>query len=279
VPTGRSNVDYIEAAGASSRRARLVLIVLVTASIVEFAAFWNSRQGSWIHARQLRVSDALKFRVWSNPDPNLPSDDKAKFDKAKMFADLRGINSKQALENLSSELQKIRSEEVDRIRLPFFGSVFDVNDLGILGGITFVIVLIWFRFSLLRECNNLDLVFEEAKKRDRDRGHEELQRCYDLVGMQQVLTLPRIRGKHHAGGWAKVPRVLSVFPVLVYLAVCINDGLTWKHGISVSLANTVVLFAVEITCFLLIVILTYMCVDLSWQIDKTWNGVAKILGL
>ena len=47
------------------------------------------------------------------------------------------------------------------IRVPFFGFSFDVNDLGFIGGIGFVIILVCFRLCLSREIDNLRLSFEQ----------------------------------------------------------------------------------------------------------------------
>jgi hypothetical protein len=42
---------YVEAAWVSSTRARYVLILMVVASVLCFAAFWNSHPRSWLNAR------------------------------------------------------------------------------------------------------------------------------------------------------------------------------------------------------------------------------------
>ena len=48
------------------------------------------------------------------------------------------------------------------IRVPFFGIGFDINYLGLLSGLGFVIVLVLFRFSITRELDNVKLSFRVA---------------------------------------------------------------------------------------------------------------------
>src|SRR5206468_12598531 len=63
------------------------------------------------------------------------------------------------------------------IRVPFFGFSFDVNDLGLLGGIGFLTILVCLRFCLSRELNNLRLSFDVA----RDRKSTRLNSSHDQI--------------------------------------------------------------------------------------------------
>ena len=87
------------------------------------------------------------------------------------------------IEPIKSELQHVKGQSAYLIRVPFFGIAFEVNDLGFLGGITFVILLIWFILSLWTEVNNLQFIVITAPQ-------EHVQFCYHFLAMQQVLTIP-----------------------------------------------------------------------------------------
>lgn len=46
---------YLDAVGDASRRSRITLIIMVTASVLSFAGFWNSSQMSWL-AKRIQVA-------------------------------------------------------------------------------------------------------------------------------------------------------------------------------------------------------------------------------
>ena len=179
--------SYINASASSSKRGRNVLFVIVTASILVFTAYWNSRQQSWINSR-VRVarytvtwfpfSDAVKSTIQSH-------DDSLKFDRAKAFAQLRGFNTIEEARRTLEELRRLQLEYVPFLKIPFFGVIVDVNDIGVLGGFTFAVLLMLFRFSLARELENLTLLFKEAEKRGK------LINTYKLLSMMQVLSVPK----------------------------------------------------------------------------------------
>ncbi len=84
-----------------------------------------------------------------------------------------------------SSLDRLRTEKVLMIQVPIFGVSFDVNDLSLLGGFSFIIILLWFNFSLWRESMNLKIVFDEARKMGK------LGTCYRYLLMRQLLMIPK----------------------------------------------------------------------------------------
>src|SRR5436309_13703390 len=152
MPEANDIHDYVEASWASSNRARFILIVVIAASVLAFTAFWNSHQRSWLNTRLhlARVGATGCLSNWGDQARNaLPKEDQELYFLSKYFADVRHISINCAhLADLAKQLEEIQSREVNLIRVPFFGVVFDVNDLGSLGGFAFVIILLWFRFSI-----------------------------------------------------------------------------------------------------------------------------------
>jgi hypothetical protein len=162
---------------------------------------------------------------------------------------------------------------VNLIRVPFFGVAFDVNDLGTLGGFSFVIILLWFRFSIARELSNLSLTFDVARRQ----STEALLRCYELLAMRQVLTVP-IVGKQPAHQiWGGLPLILYVLPFGVQTAVFVNDIWTFDLGYSVGHFGTIALLVIAFGCLVVIAILTCICFRLSVQIGRVWANTAKEL--
>ncbi|MDQ2922650.1 MAG: hypothetical protein M3R52_13695, partial [Acidobacteriota bacterium] len=156
--------QHLDATTASSSRGRRVLIVLITASVLAFGAFWNSRQGSWINSRVRVASSADKYlRLNKEYYANGTSDERKReierelqskaYDEPKAFIGIRGLQTSEELDPLIKKVRDIQTEHVMFIHVPFFGVLFDINDLGMLGGFAFVVLLLWFRFSLWHECN------------------------------------------------------------------------------------------------------------------------------
>src|SRR6185503_3892902 len=134
----------------------------------------------------------------------------------------------------------------------------------------FVVVLMWFRFSLWREYYNLELAFDEAKD-------EHLEFCYKAIAIRQVLTVPPIlSGKQPTiKPWGKVVRVLYFLPLVVQLAVFINDCITFDRGWVLSKFNTIFSISWSLCFLVLSIMLSCWCFQLSRDVDKTWDEVAR----
>lgn len=117
-------------------------------------------------------------------------------------------------------LEKALLENVVLIRLPFFGIVLDINDLSLLTGLTFIILLSLLVFTHYREKRNIEILFDvlqgilsrskevfnaktngfsktELKKAQKEftRSQEELKvRLYQLVSLNNLITMsPQLR--------------------------------------------------------------------------------------
>jgi hypothetical protein len=89
--------DYLEASWASSNRARFLLVLVITASILAFTAFWNSHQKSWLNRRLhlARVGAIGCPSNWNDQVKNaLPKEDQDVYLQSKYFAEVRHISSK-----------------------------------------------------------------------------------------------------------------------------------------------------------------------------------------
>jgi hypothetical protein len=178
----------------------------------------------------------------------------------------RGITSKDQLGPIIQRWENARVEYVALVRIPFFGIVFDVNDLGLLGGFTFVVVLMWFRFSLWREYNNLRTTFREVKS-------EHLKICYMTLAMNQVLTVPPALSQNQPREkpWGTVVRLLYFLPVIIQLTIFLYDCYSFEDGRLVNEFNTIFGISVSLCFLVLSGMLTYWCYHLSDEIDKEWD--------
>lgn len=195
---------------------------------------------------------------------------KSDLETAQTWLEKRGFRTSAQLKTYSDRLDQARVDYIVLIRIPFFGIVLDVNDLGALGGFTFVVILLWFRFSLWREYYNLSLTFKEAA------NDEELKYCYKALSMSQVLTVPPALSEHQPRErpWGKVVRILYFLPLAVQLIIFIYDCLSFNYGWYTSPFNTVFGFSLSLCFLFLSGLLTYWCFRLSSEIDQEWDEAA-----
>lgn len=215
--------DYLEASSDASERTRIIVIVMIIACVVVFAGLLNSVQSQWMHRRMLNLGDINGDYTRSKLGPY---PDRGRFNNNDDFVD-----AKRRYETRYAELcEAVERAYVDTsftIRVPFLGFSFDVNDLGLMGGVGFLVILSCYRFFLTRELNNLRMSFEEA----RALGMDHLEEFYKLLAMRQVFTVPVTKHINRTWFLAIAPKVLSWIPLLIYLGVVINDVKTsWIIG-------------------------------------------------
>jgi hypothetical protein len=317
---------YVEACAASIYRARVVLIVLITASVLTFVTTWNSSSESWLTERIDLDRNAMNLYA----PADLPTEKTVSCESAGGLSsrirllpqDASGLSREDyemAKERacfydnsyLTAHLEQLltlEAEKVYMVQVPFFGVAFDINDIGMFAGLTFSVVLLWFRFSLLRELNNIAIAFgtagrvtlepkkpgekpgkgerQEEAKMVRELQRNRIRYCYDILAMQQVLTVPPPRArikklppqkKWRVVFWRAVPKILYSLPFLVQLFVLKNDLASIHIGYALSPSNTLFITITEFVLLLIIAALTIVCITLSERIDKIWRDVDKEL--
>jgi hypothetical protein len=273
-------LEYVKAATSASDRARAVMIVLVTATVLVFTVIWNTggwhTSGGWFDERiRLRVAALKHFDPGFNPDgESLSAEEKDLHQRAKKFLTLAHYNTASTVdkERLSEDvkhLNRIRTEEIRLVHVPFFGIVFDMNDLGIFAGVTFTVVLLWLRYSLAREYRNLKLALNEAEEK------KQLKLAYELLVMQQVLTVPPMKDQPRRRIWAFVAKILYMIPLLIYAWQYKTDWDTSDVGNLLSPRNMTTLLWTNAVMLILILFLTIQCLHLSIKIDRRWEKAFK----
>ncbi len=112
---------------------------------------------------------------------------------------------------LQQETVKAYVENIRFVRAPFFGIAFDVNDLGLVGGVAVIIILLLMRYSLSREIKNLNISLREAV------DHGKLPAFYHALAMRQVFTVPHMKGEKRNKWLGVAPRIISILPAIVFL--------------------------------------------------------------
>jgi hypothetical protein len=76
------------------------------------------------------------------------------------------------------------------VTAPFFGVNFDINDLGIVGGLSLVVVLMMLRLNLRSYIVSLRVGFKAAFKTD------EADEFYEILASRQVFVFPHLRAEN-----------------------------------------------------------------------------------
>jgi len=278
---------YLDAVVEASKRSRTIVLIIVTASVLSFAAFLSSRIGSWPDER-LRTAK-LAQEYFSIPDsmrkplPNIENTNpqyfrysftKDEIEKVDKFMKAYEVTDSAQLHKLVDDFNGMLVEHVIMIRIPFFGATFDVNDLGIISGLSFVVLLTMFRFSLTREITNLKFAFSAVK------DPEAKRYCYNYLSMGQFLTIPQqLGGKTNEKFWTNIPKVLLALPFVCHLLIFINDLGSLKFGWVFSFGNTLTLLLISSFSLGVIIILTVACYSLLARLDNEWRQQKNYIGV
>ena len=267
--------DFVEAAGTSSARSRWVFLIMIIFSIVVFTAFLNSRKGNWIGSRlkvvQYAVNNFADVKALSEADDFREKDSHALHTPIERSAKFLQIYNIQEREEAKLWLQgyiQSRQRHIQIVSVPILGLSFDVNDLGFLSGMAFVILLLMLRYSMSREYTNVKLVFKKAKAADC------LEDCYQLMSMTQIFTLPPSNEEPHERFWRGPIKALFCLPLLLQLVVAANDFRTAGIGFAFNPLNMGMLIVAHLVALMLLAALTFACLTLLGEIDRLWRGYA-----
>jgi branched-subunit amino acid transport protein len=236
------------------------MISIVVASVLMFAGFLNSLGKDWMLQRvQAAIESDSTYVQKKFPDVKAGggADEATRTKKDAEFKEVQKI--------FSTALMDSYVNNTFTIKVPFFGITFDVNDLGLIGGIALIVLLIMFRFSLIRELDNLEISFKEAIRAD------QLPTLYKLLAMRQVLTIPPTEGKEKVAIAMSIPKVLSFLPWAVLTAILGHDIATYEVGSAISLYHTIVIYIVGAALWAFALIVSIYCLSAWLQIDSTWR--------
>ncbi len=266
---GELNLQTILKVENSSKTVRMTLVFLLFACVILFTAWWNSLNTSWLESRikmheyQLYWYDYISKGI---TPANLSKKETALFQKSKDF-----YKKKYYTKNiLEAELEYLNNAKLNNtiiVRIPVFNITFDINDLGLIGGLGLTIIYFLLLYSLINRYNQIDNVFhliEGLKNKD------EKKSAYYLISMDQILTLPRKITQYKLIRLS--PRVLYLIPILVLLAIFINDIATFNIGYYYldSLGKVVILYTTSFIFLCLSIIQAIFCLNIVKKTDKLW---------
>ena len=262
--------DHVDASTDAGRRSRTVTIVLVVASVLVAIGYYNSLNWSWPHHRLIqafdysekdtdRIKKLLGIRL--NSEETGPDSDpgtRARKEQAQIIDDYR--------KNREQATIRAYVENVHLVRVPFFGIAFDVNDLGIVGGIGLIIVLLMMRYSVSREIKNLNVSFREAL------CHDQLSQFYHELAMRQVFTVPHMRGEKRNRFLALGPKFIYILPATIFTLGVLYDYDSVLHLEQYHWTDVFIQLLVEAGLLLVIWVLSFKCWQRQSQINIVWDA-------
>lgn len=247
---------YVEGSNDAAIRTRTVTIVLVVACVLISLGWYNSLKWSWARDRIRQAYDVGDETIFKVLNPNNPPQGNDPVAMAYR-------------EHLKVATVTAYVENIRLVKVPFFGIVFDVNDLGFVGGFGLVIVLVLMRYSLSREIKNLNVSFREAEQ------HKKLCAFYHALAMRQLFTVPHMKGETRNRKLAKLPELVSIMPAFLFTLGVVYD---WYSVVALHMYNfptvTFTLCA-EVVWLVLIWFLSYKCWERKRHINSIWDKYWK----
>jgi hypothetical protein len=273
------------ASNGSSNGTRSVLYLLTLVNILAITALINSYQftrfSNWNSARvkknlafiaqHFSELDSLRQLSGTDTTTGRPRNTVSYYDSM-VEAFNFDIQKKRLEQNIRHEM-----ENGNQVKVPILGNYFDINDLGLVGGLSFLILMIIMSFMLSREANNLRLALRAINDRYIDEADEDgfadyikkfitknpaadprdvlakinqtrRQHHYNFLSMNEIYNLPPLEinpRTFRLHGLKKWMMKMFWLPLLVYLLIFANDISSYASGYEISAGNTVLLLSAE----------------------------------
>jgi hypothetical protein len=159
------------------------------------------------------------------------------------------------------------------IRIPILGVSIHVNDLGLIGGITLVVLLLLTRASLSREIKNLNYSFKKASQANK------LDEFYHALAMRQLFTIPHMKGAKRNRFLSKAPYVVCLFPAIIFWSLVVYDLYTTFTIERYKMESSYILKLDFIQWFFALIIsyVAYRCLKSQYYIYYIWGSYWKWL--
>jgi hypothetical protein len=254
--------DYVDATSDASSRTRSVTITMVIASVLIFGALINSLQHQWMLERLKALdspqSDYAQKKI--GPYPVL-----GKFPSQQAYDD-SVANYHERYKSFYDAVAKAYVENSLSTKVPLFGFSIDANDLGMLGGIAFIAILVMYRFCITREVENIRIAHDEARR------FNQLREVYTILSMRQVFTIPPSRTIRRSKILTWTPKLICTLPFIIHFAVTCHDLYTNSIGNLISEFHNLVLFVSEFIALGFLVTFTLMALTRLRRIDEEWEA-------
>ena len=296
---------YADTLSSASARARWVIVLIVTTSILVFTAHWNAGDSSWMRLRIARLEQIQRYGMYEPPidgkysgqielERDLSSgritppavgqlEDFARFlgflpEKSAQSGDGTGLGppTQHTAEMANAHRRQLRTmlaatrhafrEHVMLVAIPFFGTVVDVNDLGVLSGVAFVLLFLMYWFCVVREYDTLKYMFAAARE-----YRVEIGSIYNVLGSTQVLEVPPTTfNQPNFLRWS-LNKFILIPPIVIHGWIWTTNIATIDAGFHLSRTVTIWNLVACTLLFGLLVALAVSCWSVLLDISTTWK--------
>ena len=223
---------YLDAATQSVTRTRNNIYLLLTLFVAIFAVYINTTVLDWSGARVQKMRAA--YECISDPES---VSDPSKLMKPKCLGAMSYANELGLPQDPSPQAAELYKEYRDAlirrrtdlrtIQLPLFGAVLDLNDLGILSAVLFVILLVILRTNLYHEFDSLKNAQRKAEEFRQEGASALYAESNEILSSVQVLASPR---KDNRGfRWSAM--VVMSLPIVLHALILWHDIDTRKIAV------------------------------------------------
>jgi hypothetical protein len=183
-----------EVANSTSGNIRSVWYIIVIVATLSFAEFWNTQPKNWSTGRIKDLEDSiyqLKNKLLTENHTNSLasiSDTSRIKHQIELYEDYLSLFRGSAIQNIQT------------VRIPILSNAFDVNDLGIFAGFSFIVLLLILDFTLMRKVSNLKIALKSISKRYPENSDEKFFEDFLLKQKDKTKALDAInfiRRKYH----------------------------------------------------------------------------------
>jgi hypothetical protein len=267
---------YIEAAGASTARARNILAVMLSAALLLICAYANVYAG-FRQQRLTRLEAAIDYR---NAERAPESENRAHGVRTSTahpgerewiyLKRQRPFASDSELElAIRADVRDLRTYQIregSTVSIPIVNIPIHVGDLWVAACIGFTFLQIALIYATAREIADTRTALRAA----RDVGYQEHRRAYDLLSSRQLFTIPPGAHLTWESAWRLVPKVLLWLPPGAQIfGIIVGNQYRRRFFPSDSNAGWLA-FTPEIIVTLLSAALTVFLVGLETHFDRIW---------
>jgi hypothetical protein len=302
--------QYIRALEVASGRIRFGLAALAVTCIVVFGAIFSESPRGWLNSRVKIAQVALDNRIWERQavdrittclrreamirDAHMPlqaagaarravwhasgfKDDCETVERSLNWATVARMSSERALSDRLKEYQRLQLDNIVVMKMPFWGISYDINDLGRLSGIAFMLLMIVLTFSVIRQHETVYLSLWRVRRlcyeyQGYNQGTSAANLLYHALAMTQVFskppTLARWRRSRPVNLLAKAPFWL---PLLNLQQLIKHDWETRALGDLLNPDRTTRTLLWELTAFVVVLICSLVCFRYLKAEDSLWE--------
>jgi|GEM_PF-6057332 len=263
--------EYVDAFRVSSDRARYALYAVIITTVLMAIANYNLQLWSWpIH----RIEEWYRYARDDQRCKAAPVT-KDKSDPCFVPSELLGGDPMKLLVAREEYVKQIASRSVFNAS-PIPGVSIDYNDLGIIGGIALVLLMIVLVICITRESENLYLALYKVRRLCSipDKGHAQgdskANLLYHALAMSQSLSSPPTLARWKNRGILHHFGIVFFLPVLVYLWIFYCNWKTKAVGESYKM-NMDHFLGSQVILAIVLLVLSTTAWALSRAMGKRWE--------